>query len=74
LSSKPWTANNAIAGSFFGINDILNPFWKGQTAPVSQLLDKYFQELQALYSAGVRNFFVIEVPRKCLEIMCLHLA
>jgi phospholipase/lecithinase/hemolysin len=63
-SGTSWTATNSIAGSFFGINDLLNPFWKGSTAPVSQLADRYFQELQAIYNAGVRNFFVMTVPRK----------
>jgi len=59
----PWTSENALAGAFFGINDILQKYWKGQDAPVSQMVDRYFQQFQTLYAAGVRNFFIITVPR-----------
>ncbi|KAK1752706.1 hypothetical protein QBC47DRAFT_328038 [Echria macrotheca] len=58
----PWTAENTLAGAFFGINDILQKYWQGQDAPLGQMVERYFQQFQTLYSAGVRNFFIMTVP------------
>ncbi|KAI1339000.1 hypothetical protein F5Y15DRAFT_416310 [Xylariaceae sp. FL0016] len=58
----PWTADTAIAGAFFGINDLLGEYWAGTTPPYDALVAKFSEELQILYDNGVRNFFVITVP------------
>ena len=65
-SYAPWTSENTLAGAFFGINDILQKYWKNQDAPVLQMVDRYFQQFQTMYAAGVRNFFIITVPRTFL--------
>ncbi|KAI0396818.1 carbohydrate-binding module family 1 [Xylariaceae sp. FL0594] len=66
LSSKPswapWASGNAIAGGFFGINDIFNQFWDNKTPPYTSLAQRYMSQYQVLYNAGVRNFFLITVP------------
>ncbi|KAI8631271.1 carbohydrate-binding module family 1 [Xylariaceae sp. FL1651] len=61
-SWAPWAGDNAIAGGFFGINDIFNQFWDNATPPYASLAKRYMDEYQILYNAGVRNFFVITVP------------
>ncbi|KAI1867382.1 uncharacterized protein JN550_007113 [Neoarthrinium moseri] len=66
-SWSPWTSDNAIAGAFFGINDLLGEYWDGKTPPYSTIISKYMTEFQLLYNAGVRNFFVVTVPRKCFS-------
>jgi hypothetical protein len=63
-SWAPWAGDNAIAGGFFGINDIFNQFWDNKTPPYASLAQRYMDEYQILYNAGVRNFFVITVPRE----------
>ncbi|KAI0479389.1 carbohydrate-binding module family 1 [Xylariaceae sp. FL0804] len=61
-SWAPWTSADSIAGAFFGINDLLGEYWNGLTPPYATIVDKYMDEFQILYDAGVRNFFVVEVP------------
>ncbi|KAI0020471.1 GDSL lipase/esterase [Xylariomycetidae sp. FL0641] len=61
-SEAPWTADTAIAGAFFGINDLLGAYWAGQTPPYSEIVSQYMAQFQTLYDAGVRNFFVMTVP------------
>ncbi|KAK3314304.1 GDSL lipase/esterase [Apodospora peruviana] len=61
-SYAPWTSDNTLAGAFFGINDVLQKYWKNQDAPVTQMVDRYFENFQTLYAGGVRNFFFITVP------------
>ncbi|KAK4184756.1 GDSL lipase/esterase [Podospora australis] len=59
-----WNSENALAGAFFGINDITQSYWRGgtQDAPVARMVDRYFEQFQILYNGGVRNFFLITVP------------
>ncbi|KAK4447387.1 carbohydrate esterase family 16 protein [Podospora aff. communis PSN243] len=61
-SYAPWSGENALAGAFFGINDILQSYWRGGDAPVSRMADRYFAQFEAMYALGVRNFFVLTVP------------
>ena len=71
-SYAPWTSDNTIAGAFFGINDILQSFWRNSDPPLSKMVDRYFEQFSALYAAGVRNFFIVTVPRRFFLVPLLH--
>ncbi|KAK4228717.1 GDSL lipase/esterase [Podospora fimiseda] len=60
--AQGWNRENTLAGAFFGINDILQKYWKGQDAPLTAMADRFIGQFDRLYAAGVRNFFVITVP------------
>lgn len=59
-----WNGENTLAGAFFGINDILQKYWKGQDAPLPQMVERFVGQFEIMYARGVRNFFVITVPRE----------
>lgn len=63
-SYAPWTSENTLAGAFFGINDILQSHWRNAETPLSKMVDRYFEQFQTMYAAGVRNFFLVTVPRR----------
>ncbi|KAK4168475.1 SGNH hydrolase-type esterase domain-containing protein [Cladorrhinum sp. PSN259] len=60
--AQGWNGQNTLAGAFFGINDILQKYWKGQDAPLAAMVERYFGQFEKLYAGGVRNFFIIAVP------------
>ncbi|GKT66229.1 fungal cellulose binding domain-containing protein [Colletotrichum tofieldiae] len=67
LASKPawapWTADNTLAGVWMGVNDVGNAAWaSNREALLVQVLGRYFDQLQILYNAGVRNFVLLSVP------------
>ncbi len=70
-SYAPWTADNTLAGAFFGINDVTQSYWRNNDLPVAQMVDRFFQQFQTLYSGGVRNFFIITVPRTLILLLSL---
>ncbi|KAK3998107.1 SGNH hydrolase-type esterase domain-containing protein [Cladorrhinum sp. PSN332] len=57
-----WNGENTLAGAFFGINDILQKYWKGQDAPLTAMAERFIGQFERLYIGGVRTFFVITVP------------
>lgn len=69
LASKPdyapWTAENTVAGVWMGVNDIGNSFWFDNSTEVNTAaLGAYFEQLQILYDAGIRQFVLLSVPRR----------
>lgn len=58
----PWTAGNTFVAVWIGINDIGEAYWDGKVAPVDEVMDRYFELLQVLYDAGIRNFRLLNVP------------
>jgi hypothetical protein len=75
LASKPtwapWAAENTLVGVWMGVNDVGNTFWlEDREALIAKVLGRYFEQLQILYDAGVRNFLLLGVPRKCILALC----
>ncbi|KAK2054969.1 GDSL-like Lipase/Acylhydrolase [Colletotrichum caudatum] len=67
LASKPswapWAADNTLVGVWMGVNDVGNAAWgSNREALLVQVLGRYFDQLQILYDAGVRNFVLLSVP------------
>ncbi|OHE90565.1 fungal cellulose binding domain-containing protein [Colletotrichum orchidophilum] len=59
----PWTAENTLVGVWIGVNDVGNAFQlSNREALLVQVLERYFEQLQILYDAGVRKFLVLGVP------------
>ncbi|KAK2046198.1 GDSL-like Lipase/Acylhydrolase [Colletotrichum somersetense] len=61
VSSKINKANTLVA-VWIGINDVGEPFWDRQAAPVAKVMDRYFQLLQTLVNDGLKNFVLLTVP------------
>jgi phospholipase/lecithinase/hemolysin len=68
LASKPdyapWTSADTLVAVWIGINDVGQPFWDGEAAPIDAVMDRYFGLLQDLYNDGVTNFVLFTIPRK----------
>lgn len=64
-SYAPWTAQNTLAGVWLGVNDLGGSFWSDTRSDIfAAILVRYFEQLQILYDAGLRQFVVLGVPRK----------
>ncbi|KAK1983954.1 GDSL-like Lipase/Acylhydrolase [Colletotrichum cereale] len=61
VSSKINKANTLVA-VWIGINDVGEPFWDRQAAPIAKIMDRYFQLLQTLVNDGLKNFVLLTVP------------
>lgn len=60
----PWTAENAIAGIWIGVNDVGNTYWNADSTETYELIAaRYFEQLQILYGAGIRQYALLSVPR-----------
>ncbi|GKT42910.1 acetylesterase [Colletotrichum spaethianum] len=66
VSSKVDKANTLVA-VWIGINDVGEPFWDNESAPVTKIMDRYFQLLQTLADDGLTNFVLLTVPRKFIK-------
>ncbi|KAJ0158335.1 hypothetical protein CTA2_11823 [Colletotrichum tanaceti] len=53
---------NALVAVWIGINDVGEPFWAKQPAPVARIMDRYFELLQTLADDGLANFVLLTVP------------
>jgi phospholipase/lecithinase/hemolysin len=60
-SYAPWTAANAQASFFIGINDNGGSWWQADSFR-DTLLTQYWQQVQKVYNSGVRNFIFFNVP------------
>ncbi|KAF4968850.1 hypothetical protein FSARC_3816 [Fusarium sarcochroum] len=59
----PWTASNALAGVWIGVNDVGNSYYLSDAdAVVDKAVARYFELLQVLYKAGLRKFVLLSVP------------
>ncbi|KAK1454795.1 GDSL-like Lipase/Acylhydrolase [Colletotrichum melonis] len=54
--------NNALVAVWIGINDVGEPFWDKVSAPVTKIMDRYFELLQTLADDGLKNFVLLSVP------------
>ena len=62
-SYAPWTSTNTLAGIWMGINDVGNSWYTANYSTlVEEILDRYFDQVQILYNAGVRKFLFLSVP------------
>ena len=62
-----WTADNSIAGIWIGVNDIGNSWWEATRDDIyDRVMAVYSDQLQILYDAGLRDFFLLNVPRMSL--------
>ncbi|KAI1311403.1 hypothetical protein F5Y03DRAFT_305943 [Xylaria venustula] len=62
-SAAPWDdVGDVLAAVWFGINDVGNPFWDNEAAPIDATLDRYFELLDELYSDGLRNYVLFTIP------------
>ncbi|KAJ0309720.1 hypothetical protein Brms1b_009055 [Colletotrichum noveboracense] len=53
---------NALVAVWIGINDVGEPFWDKESAPVAKIMDRYFELLQTLADDGLKNFVLLSVP------------
>lgn len=61
----PWTADDALAAVWIGVNDVGNSYSQsGEEARLDKDLDRYFALLATLYAGGIRNFALLNIPRK----------
>lgn len=64
----PWTPDNTVAGVWMGVNDIGNSWWEANTTDINTaVVGVYFEQLQILYDAGIRQFVLLNAPRKSTE-------
>ncbi|KAK2606854.1 hypothetical protein N8I77_005578 [Diaporthe amygdali] len=62
-SYAPWTAANTLVGVWIGVNDVGNTYWLSNVDDVTKaVIARYFEQLQIIYNAGARNFFLLSVP------------
>ncbi|ORY61428.1 uncharacterized protein BCR38DRAFT_373253 [Pseudomassariella vexata] len=57
-----WTAADSIFGFWIGINDVGNSYWLDTATLNAQIFDVYSGLVDAIYAAGGRNFFFVNVP------------
>ncbi|KAF4457697.1 cellulose-binding GDSL lipase acylhydrolase [Fusarium albosuccineum] len=69
----PWTASNALAGVWIGVNDVGNSFYLSDAAEVAEkATTRYFELLKTLYDTGLRQFVLLSVPPTDLSPMMLQ--
>ncbi|KAI0486343.1 carbohydrate esterase family 16 protein [Xylaria cf. heliscus] len=62
-SLAPWeSTGDVMAAVWVGINDVGESFWKGVSAPIETILDRYFGLLDTLYADGLRNYVLFTIP------------
>ncbi|KPM45267.1 hypothetical protein AK830_g1303 [Neonectria ditissima] len=62
-AEAPWTSDNTIVGIWMGVNDVGNSYYlDGVSELLVKVVDAYFEQLQILYDAGVRNFALLTMP------------
>src|SRR3569833_3444444 len=55
-SYAPWTAENALAAIWIGVNDVGNSYTQSrEEAHLNKDLDRYFEQLEVLYGGGGRG-------------------
>ncbi|KAI5460443.1 hypothetical protein BGZ63DRAFT_404913 [Mariannaea sp. PMI_226] len=58
-----WTADNAVAGAWFGVNDIRRSFSRINAGDVVvSIMHRYFDCLEQLYILGLRKFVLLSMP------------
>ncbi|KAF3799690.1 Acetylesterase [Colletotrichum gloeosporioides] len=62
VSSAVADKANALVAVWIGINDVGEPFWDKESAPVTKIMDRYFELLQTLADDGLKNFVLLSVP------------
>jgi hypothetical protein len=61
----PWTAENAVAGIWFGVNDLGNARgWNNLSTIPPMVAESLVNQAQVLHTMGLRNFLFIEMPRE----------
>jgi phospholipase/lecithinase/hemolysin len=61
-SDPIWTSTSSLFAFFIGINDIGNTYWTQNTTLHTQIFNVYTTLLDELYTAGARNFLLLNVP------------
>jgi hypothetical protein len=61
----PWTPENTVAGVWMGVNDVGSSWYAENSTEINAaVVGAYFEQLQILYDAGIRQLVLLNVPRK----------
>ncbi|KAI9904574.1 hypothetical protein N3K66_001103 [Trichothecium roseum] len=61
----PWTPENAIVAVWIGVNDVGNSWYQPDAQDIAtRVVARYFELLQDIYATGIRQFALLNVPRK----------
>lgn len=64
-TSAPWITANTLVGVWLGVNDVGNAYYLSNITDIlNEVVTRYFEQLQIIYDAGARNFFLLSCPRK----------
>ncbi|KAK7427983.1 hypothetical protein QQZ08_005414 [Neonectria magnoliae] len=59
----PWTAENSVAGFWFGVNDVrVSYFLDDMPEVLVWVMESYFEQIQILYNVGLRRFVLLSLP------------
>ncbi|ROW17097.1 hypothetical protein VPNG_01397 [Cytospora leucostoma] len=62
-SYAPWTAANTLVGVWIGVNDVGNIYYRSNVTDIlNAVITRYFEQIQIIYDAGARNFFLLSCP------------
>lgn len=64
-SAYPWESDNTLFSVWMGVNDVGNGWYSSDpawTTLLVEILDEYFEFVDALYQAGGRKFLFLTVP------------
>lgn len=66
-SHSEWISENTIVGVWMGVNDVGNSWYLANSSDINAAaVGVYFDQLQILYDAGLRQFLLLTVPRPSL--------
>ena len=70
----PWTPENTVAGVWMGVNDVGSSWYAGNSTEINAaVVAVYFEQLQVLHDAGIRQFVLLKVPRKLDRLRSVYL-
>jgi hypothetical protein len=73
-STTPWTSEDTLVGVWLGVNDVGNSYYLANSTLETlypEIMSTYFGLLQEIYTAGARNFAILNVPREFVS-TCFH--
>lgn len=60
-SDFQWKRDDSLFVSFFGLNDVRGAYFQNKQNLLTEDIDRYVEILRELYSAGARNFLVLQL-------------
>ncbi|KPM36717.1 hypothetical protein AK830_g9865 [Neonectria ditissima] len=59
----PWTAENSVAGFWFGVNDVrVSYLFDDMPERLVLTMQSFFEQIQVLYDTGLRRFVLLSLP------------